>query len=85
MNFWAEVWASTRPYLVAFLSDFLVCLAFWLFFWVFHLITDLLAVRGWAGVVLVEIHQFGAILAFVTLCGLSLRDIFRISREAKPK
>lgn len=78
VNFFKEVWAGYRPYLVKFAIDFLVSASLWVGLFIFKILTHYLPVSGWAGDFIVHLHAAGTVAAFAIFAVLFAIDIIQL-------
>jgi len=78
VGFFREIWLSLRPYLQKLVVDFCISISLWLTLYVFHVLTEYLAVKGWAGEIIVSIHSLGIVLAFMIFGLLFALDVMAI-------
>lgn len=78
VGFFREIWLSLRPYLQKLVVDLCISASLWIALYVFHSLTDHLAIKGWAGEFIVNIHSLGVVLAFIAFGILFTLDVVAI-------
>jgi len=81
LNFFREVWVGFRPYLVKILIDLLISSSLWLVVFAFKSITTLLAVDGWVGTFMINLHSAGMVAAIGVFALLFAADIYSIHKD----
>lgn len=80
-----EIWSGFRPYLKIIAVDFLVTVSLWVVLFSFKWLTVLLAIDGWAGNFIVNLHAAGAVGAFGIFALLLAIDIYALHQHGKGK
>jgi hypothetical protein len=79
VNFFQEVWAGYRPYLVKFVIDILISASLWVGLFIFKVLTYYLPVSGWAGDFIVHyLHPAGIVAAYGIFAWLFVVDIIQM-------
>jgi len=77
-----EVWKDFRPYLRALLVDFSISISQWLCGFIFQKITNILAIKGLEGAIILAVHSANMALAFGTFGVLFTLDVIAIRKAA---
>jgi hypothetical protein len=77
----SDIWEGFRPYLVKIAIDFLISASLWVVLFLFKALTKLLAIGGWAGDFIVNLHATGAVAAYGIFAILFATDLYTLHRE----
>lgn len=75
---WSEVWLSYRPYFVKIAVDFLIAVSLWVVLFLFKMLTKVLAIDGWAGQFIINMHAAGSVAAFGVFALLFFLDMYSL-------
>jgi hypothetical protein len=84
-TWFSEVWSELRPYVVKFSVDLLATSGLWMVLFLFKVLTELLAIPGWAGEFIVHLHAAGAVAAFGLFACLFAVDLWAIRKNGTEK